>query len=89
MGAMEPSHFSIPQNPIKGMGALNFDGSGLLGSGVFGSTVNITDLSTWTWAEYVTAGLGVYVIFAVFSTTKQTATKASRRAKRISQGFTS
>jgi hypothetical protein len=81
MGAMMPDHFAVPQNPIKGgMGALNFDGSGLLGSGVFGNTVTLTNLSTWTWAEYTTVGLGIYAAYSMFYTTSSGVKGARARA---------
>lgn len=76
-----PDHFAVPQNPIKGgMGALNFDGSGLLGSGVFGNTVTLTNLSTWTWAEYATVGVGLYAAYSVFNTTSSGVRRARAAA---------
>jgi hypothetical protein len=60
----------------RGMGdGLTFDGTGLFGSGLFSGGL---DVSNWTWAEYLTLGLGAYVLTSVFHTTR-TATRAVRR----------
>jgi hypothetical protein len=65
-----------------GMGGLTMDGTGLFGTGVFGDQVTLTDLSTWTWAEYATVGLTGYVLFAVFMSTKQVAGTVRKKMRR-------
>ncbi len=55
----------------KGMGVFNSDGTGLFGSGIFGDSVSLFDVSTWTWHEWVTAFGAAYVLISVFSTTKR------------------
>jgi hypothetical protein len=65
-----------------GLGALTMDGSGLFGTGVFGGGVSVADLSTWTWAEYAAVGLSLFVVFSVFSTTKQGVTGVRKTLRR-------
>ena len=52
----------------RGMGGLTFDGTGLLGTGLFSGGL---DLSTWTWAEYLATAVGIYVVYSVLSTTSR------------------
>jgi hypothetical protein len=59
-----------------GMGALNMDGTGLLGTGLFSGGM---DVATWGTGEYVTAAVGVYALFSVFSTGKRHASTARRK----------
>lgn len=54
--------------PAVALGALNFDGQGMLGTGLFEGGL---DLSTWGAPEYVAAGIGVYTLFSLFSTGKR------------------
>lgn len=74
-----------PSNP--GLGALNMDGTGLFGTGIFGQTVTVTNLSTWTFAEYGAVGLGAFTAFSLFSTTKSGVRRAtSSKSKKAAQG---
>lgn len=75
-------------NSCGGMGGLTMDGSGLFGSGVFGTGVTLTDISTWTWAEFATAGIGLYVLASLVFTTKHVGRKVSARSTKIRRGFT-
>lgn len=50
-----------------GMQGLSFDGSGLLGTGLFSG-----DWTTWGWAELIAGAIGAYAIYAMVHQTKQT-----------------
>ena len=50
-----------------GMGGLTFDGTGLLGSGLFGP-----DVTTWGWGEVLFGCIGAYAIYSMFFQAKQT-----------------
>ena len=76
-------------NTCGGMGALNMDGTGIFGTGIFGQTVTLTDLSTWTWAEYATLALGAYTLLSLVHTTKAGARRVSTRARKIKKAATS
>lgn len=76
-------------NTCGGMGGLTMDGSGLFGTGIFGTGVSLTDLSTWTWAEYATLALGAYTLLSLVHTTKAVGRHTKVRAKKIKKGFTS
>lgn len=65
-----------------GMGAWSMDGSGLFGTGVFGNGVSVTNLSTWTWAEYAAVGLSLFVVFSLFSTTQRGVTTVRKTIRR-------
>lgn len=64
-----------------GMGALTMDGTGMLGTGLFSGGM---DLSTWTWGEWGTIALGLYLLYAVTSTTKTEFRRVSRRIRKRS-----
>ena len=72
-----------------GMNGLTMDGSGLFGTGIFGDSVTLTDLSTWTWAEYATVAFGAYVLISLVHTTKAAGSRVKKRAKKVKQGFIS
>lgn len=55
----------------RGLGVFNNDGSGLFGSGLFGDSVELFNVATWSWQEWVAAGVGLYVLTSVFSTTQR------------------
>ena len=61
-----------------GMGALTFDGSGILGSGLFAGG---TSLSNWTWAEYAVAGIGVLVLFKLFASGQRVVATGRRKTR--------
>lgn len=52
---------------MQGMGGLSFDGTGLLGTGLFSG-----DISTWGISELVCSLIGAYAIYAMFMQGKQT-----------------
>lgn len=64
-----------------GMAGFSMDGSGLFGTGVFGDSVTVTDISTWTWAEYLAILFGVYAVTSVVSDAK----RAGRKVKRVTR----
>ena len=68
-----------------GMGGMTMDRSGIFGTGVFGTGVVLTDISTWTWAEYAAVAVGVLVLFSVASTGKSAASSVGRRVKSFSK----
>jgi hypothetical protein len=72
-----------------GMTGLTMDGSGLFGTGIFGTGVSVTDLSTWTWAEYGTLALGAYTLLSLVHTTKAGAQRVGTRARKIKKAVTS
>lgn len=51
----------------KGMGGLTFDGTGLLGTGLFAG-----DISTWGWEEMILVPVIGYAVYAMFFQAKQT-----------------
>ena len=55
-----------------------FDGTGLLGSGLFTSGMDYTQ---WGIGEYAALAVGGYVLMSVFSTTKRTAGVVRRKAR--------
>jgi hypothetical protein len=62
------------------------DGSGLFGTGIFGSGVDLTNLSTWSWAEYMTAGFGLYTVVSLVHTTSTGVRKVrSSKSKKAAQ----
>lgn len=65
-----------------GMSGLTFDGSGLFGTGIFGTGVTITNLATWSWAEYATLALVAYVGLSLVHTTKTGYRATSKRVKK-------
>jgi len=66
-----------------GMGALTMDGTGLLGTGLFAGGL---DLSTWGTGELVVAGLGLFILYSVFSTTSRAASSVSSGVYRVRKG---
>jgi hypothetical protein len=61
-------------NCQRGMGSLTFDGSGLFGTGLFGDT--------WGVPETVGVLIGLYALYSMFYTTKQTKTRLEASAQR-------
>jgi hypothetical protein len=65
----------------KGISGLTFDGTGLLGTGLFSG-----DVTTWGIPEAVTGLVGIYAVYAMFFQAKQTKYRleavAGRRRKR-------
>jgi hypothetical protein len=55
------------------MGGLTFDGTGLFGSGLFGSN--------WGLAEFAVIGIGVYLVFAGFGGGAQERRKEMQKAR--------
>ena len=75
-----------------GVGALTMDGSGIFGTGIFGSDVTLTDFSSWGAGEIAAVAFGLFVLFSVFSTTKRGAERVgsgvrhvSRKVKRVAK----
>lgn len=75
----------------EGLGGLTFDGTGLLGSGLFSGGM---DLSTWGAAEYTLLAGVAYMLYATVFTTKAAARKVAtipgrvkKRGKKIKRGF--
>jgi hypothetical protein len=64
-----------------GLRGLSFDGTGLLGTGLFSG-----DFTIWGWGELLFGAIGVYAIYSMFYQTKQTKYRmeigAGRRRKR-------
>jgi hypothetical protein len=56
---------------MKGMGGLTFDGTGLLGTGLFSG-----DITTWGFPELIVGLVGVYAIYSMFLQTKQIKSRA-------------
>jgi hypothetical protein len=71
----------------QGLQGLTMDGSGLFGTGIFGTGVTLTDLSTWTWAEYGTLALGAYVLLSLVHTTRAGARRVRRKAHGVRKGL--
>jgi hypothetical protein len=65
------------------MGTLTMDGSGLFGTGIFGTGVTVTDLSTWTIAEYGAVAASLLVLFSLVSTGKSAAQSVGKRVRRL------
>jgi hypothetical protein len=72
-----------------GVSGLTFDGTGLLGSGLFAG-----DVSTWGAAEYAALAFGAYMLYSIVFTTKAGLRRAQTipgrvktRAKKIKRGF--
>jgi hypothetical protein len=55
-----------------GMGGLSFDGTGLLGTGLFSG-----DFTTWGWAELVFGAIGAYAVYTMFLQTRQVKARVS------------
>lgn len=88
------NYVTIPTPRTRGMGAWTNDGSGLFGTGIFGSDVSLFDYSTWGAAEKVTIALFAYVLYSVVTTTTTKARavaeggrKIRRKATRIREAF--
>ena len=60
-----------------GLQGLSFDGTGLLGTGLFSG-----DITTWGTAELVCGLIGVYAIYAMFFQAKQTKYRVEMAAGR-------
>lgn len=64
-----------------GMGGLSFDGSGLLGTGLFSG-----DYTTWGVPEIIALGIAAYAVYSMIHQTKQTKYRmemsAGRRRKK-------
>lgn len=90
-----PTHPLIPRYGT-GFRGLTFDGTGILGTGLFSS-----DFTTWGIAEIVAGLIGMYAVYAMFFQAKQTkyrleaatgrrrrrrATKYREKAKRLEAG---
>lgn len=75
-----------PQTSLSGFGGLTFDGTGLLGTGLFSG-----DISTWGVAELVAGLIGVYAVYSMFHQTKQTKYRlemgAGRRRKKRAASY--
>lgn len=50
-----------------GLRGLSFDGTGLLGTGLFSG-----DFTTWGWSELLFGAIGVYAVYSMFYQAKQT-----------------
>ena len=59
---------------MKGMGGLTFDGTGLLGTGLFSG-----DITTWGFPELIVGLVGVYAIYSMFFQTRQLKREATSR----------
>lgn len=66
----------------RGFGGLSFDGTGLLGTGLFSG-----DIATWGIGEVVCSLIGAYAIYAMFFQAKQTKYRleGSARRRRVSR----
>jgi len=62
-----------------GMGSFSMNGTGLLGTGLFASS----DISTWGAGEYIAIGVGVLMVYSLFSTGKRATRRVSRGIKRV------
>ena len=74
-----------------GLGGLTFDGTGLLGTGLFSGG---TDLSTWGAGEYGVLATAAYMLYSTVFTTRAAARKVAsvhgrvkKRGKKIKRGF--
>lgn len=68
-----------------GLSGLTMDGSGLFGTGIFGTGVTITDISTWTWAEFAAAGIGLWFAGSLFSSFSRQASGVRRSVSGVSR----
>lgn len=68
---MSPQH--------RGVSGLTFDGSGLLGTGIFGN-------GPWDWSEWLILAIGAYALFSIFYTTQETAKKTTQKAASAFEG---
>jgi len=66
-----------PGMGCMGMRGLTFDGTGLLGTGVFSG-----DISTWGVTEIVFGAIGLYAVYAMFFQAKQTKYRLEGSARR-------
>lgn len=66
-----------PLVPRYGMSGLTFDGTGIFGTGLFSS-----DLTTWGIPEGIAALIGAYAIYAMFFQAKQTKYRLEGAAQR-------
>ena len=70
------------KGPCHGISGLSFDGTGLLGTGLFSD-----DFSTWGIPEIVVSAIGLFAVYSMFHQGKQTQARAlsalgrRRRAK--------
>ena len=62
---------------MYGLGGLSFDGTGLLGTGLFSG-----DISTWGISELVFGLIGAYAVYAMFFQVKQTKYRMEGSARR-------
>src|ERR1017187_2377884 len=60
----------------RGMSGLSFDGTGLLGTGLFSG-----DMTTWGWAELLVGAIGIYAFYSMFLQTKQVKARVSSGLK--------
>lgn len=63
-----------------GVSGLTFDGTGLLGSGLFSGGF---DVSTWGAGEVIALLFGAYIVYSLTSTTKAEFRRASKGYKRV------
>src|ERR1035437_8293114 len=69
-----------------GLRGLSFDGTGLLGTGLFSG-----DFTTWGWSELLFGSIGAYAFYTMFLHTKQvqervsTVLKSRARVRRVSK----
>ena len=68
---------------VGGMGALTFDGSGFLGSGIFGTGVDAVNLSTWGPGEFALAGIGLLASFTLWRSIKSTGRRTAEGVRRV------
>lgn len=59
-----------------GLRGLSFDGTGLLGTGLFSG-----DFTTWGWSELLFGAIGAYAFYTMFLQTKQVKERVSTRLK--------
>jgi hypothetical protein len=64
-------------NTYNGMKGLSFDGTGLLGTGLFSG-----DISTWGFGELLLGLVAAYAIYSMFYQTKQTKYRLEQGAHR-------
>ena len=69
------------RNKSFGLGGLSFDGTGLLGTGLFSG-----DMTTWGWSELVFGLIGTYAIYTMFIQTKQVKARVSTGLKTRARG---
>ena len=67
----------------NGLGdGLTMDGTGLFGTGLFSGGL---DVSNWTMWEYGTLGIGAYLLFSIFHTTKTVARATRRKVRAVTR----